>query len=87
MQDDMQTQTDSLQRGGSRTLSPRLLSAVACILHDLESARVTRRQKAIAFFVALCVLLVAAAVSLNIGWILVNAGASRRSSSASSCSP
>src|ERR671923_2491246 len=33
----------------------------------------TRRQKAIAFFVALCVLLVAAAVSLNIGWILINA--------------
>jgi len=35
---------------------------------------VTRRQKAIAFFVALCVLLVAAAVSLNIGWIIANAG-------------
>jgi signal transduction histidine kinase len=35
---------------------------------------VTRRQKAIAFFVALCVLLVAAAVSLNIGWIVTNAG-------------
>jgi signal transduction histidine kinase len=34
---------------------------------------VTRRQKAIAFFVALCVLLVGAAISLNIGWILVNA--------------
>jgi two-component system, OmpR family, sensor histidine kinase SenX3 len=34
---------------------------------------VTRRQKAIAFFVALCVLLVAAALSLNIGWILINA--------------
>ena len=34
----------------------------------------TRRQKAIAFFVALCVLLVTAAVSLNIGWILTNAG-------------
>ena len=33
-----------------------------------------RRQKAIAFFVALCVLLVAAAVSLNIGWIVTNAG-------------
>src|ERR671922_1093736 len=33
----------------------------------------TRRQKAIAFFVGLCVLLVAAAVSLNIGWILINA--------------
>ena len=32
----------------------------------------TRRQKAIIFFVALCVLLVAAAVSLNIGWILIN---------------
>jgi signal transduction histidine kinase len=35
---------------------------------------VTRRHKAIAFFVALCVLLVAAAVSLNIGWIIANAG-------------
>jgi signal transduction histidine kinase len=34
---------------------------------------VTRRQKAIAFFVPLCVLLVAAAVSLNIGWIVINA--------------
>jgi len=34
---------------------------------------VTRRQKAIAFFVALCVLLVGAAVSLNIGWIVINA--------------
>ena len=33
----------------------------------------TRRQKAIAFFVALCVLLVAAALSLNIGWIIANA--------------
>lgn len=33
----------------------------------------TRRQKAIAFFVPLCVLLVAAAVSLNIGWIVINA--------------
>ena len=33
----------------------------------------TRRQKAIAFFVALCVLLVAAAVSLNIGWVVINA--------------
>ena len=33
----------------------------------------TRRQKAIAFFVALCVLLVAAAISLNIGWIVINA--------------
>ena len=33
----------------------------------------TRRQKAIAFFVALCVVLVAAAVSLNIGWIVINA--------------
>jgi two-component system sensor histidine kinase SenX3 len=32
---------------------------------------VTRRQKAVAFFVALCVLLVAAAVSLNIGWIVI----------------
>lgn len=32
-----------------------------------------RRQKAIAFFVALCVLLVAAAVSLIIGWIVINA--------------
>lgn len=33
----------------------------------------TRRQKAIAFFVALCVLMVAAAVSLNVGWIVINA--------------
>jgi signal transduction histidine kinase len=33
---------------------------------------VTRRQKAVAFFVALCVLLVAATVSLNIGWIVIN---------------
>ncbi len=33
----------------------------------------TRRQQAIAFFVALCVLLVAAAVVLNVGWILINA--------------
>ncbi len=33
----------------------------------------TRRQKAIAFFVALCVLLVAAAVLLNISWIITNA--------------
>ena len=33
----------------------------------------TRRRKAIAFFVTLCVLLVAAAVSLNIGWIVINA--------------
>jgi signal transduction histidine kinase len=34
---------------------------------------VTRRQQTIAFFVALCVLLVGAAVALNIGWIVVNA--------------
>jgi signal transduction histidine kinase len=33
----------------------------------------TRRQKAIAFFVVLCVLLVAAAVALNITWIVINA--------------
>lgn len=33
----------------------------------------TRRQKAIAFFVALCVLLVGAAVSLNVGWIVITA--------------
>ena len=33
----------------------------------------TRRQKAIAFFVVLCVVLVAAAVSLNIWWILMTA--------------
>jgi signal transduction histidine kinase len=37
----------------------------------------TRRQKAIAFFVALCVLLVAAAVSLNIGWIVITAERAR----------
>jgi two-component system, OmpR family, sensor histidine kinase SenX3 len=34
---------------------------------------VTRRQNAIAFFVAFCVLLVAAALSLNIGWIVITA--------------
>src|SRR5215216_3634314 len=33
----------------------------------------TRRQKAIAFFIAFCVLLVTAAVSLNISWIVINA--------------
>jgi two-component system sensor histidine kinase SenX3 len=33
----------------------------------------TRRQKAIGFFITLCVLLVTAAVSLNIGWIVINA--------------
>lgn len=33
----------------------------------------TRRQQAIAFFVALCVVLVAAAISLNITWIVINA--------------
>ena len=33
----------------------------------------TRRQQAIAFFIALCVLLVAAALFLNISWILINA--------------
>src|SRR5689334_24740393 len=33
----------------------------------------TRRQKAIAFFVAFCVLLVAAAISLNVSWIVTNA--------------
>lgn len=37
----------------------------------------TRRQKAIAFFVALCVLLVAAAISLNIGWIVIYARLAR----------
>ena len=34
----------------------------------------TRRQKAIAFFVALCVLLVIAALLLNISWVITNAG-------------
>jgi signal transduction histidine kinase len=34
---------------------------------------VTRRQKAIAFFVGLCVLLVGAAITLNISWILITA--------------
>jgi len=34
----------------------------------------TRRQKAMAFFVALCVLLVAVALLLNIGWVINNAG-------------
>jgi two-component system, OmpR family, sensor histidine kinase SenX3 len=38
---------------------------------------VTRRQKAIAFFVALCVVLVAAAISLNIGWIVITAERTR----------
>jgi two-component system sensor histidine kinase SenX3 len=33
----------------------------------------TRRQKAISFFVALCVLLVAGAISLNVGWIVITA--------------
>src|SRR4051812_8254001 len=37
----------------------------------------TRRQKAIAFFVGLCVLLVAAAVSLNIGWVVITAERAR----------
>jgi hypothetical protein len=32
----------------------------------------TRRQTATIVFVVLCVVLVAAAVSLNVGWILVN---------------
>jgi two-component system, OmpR family, sensor histidine kinase SenX3 len=40
---------------------------------------VTRRQKAIAFFVALCVLLVAGALSLNIGWIVITAERTRLS--------
>jgi signal transduction histidine kinase len=34
---------------------------------------VTRRQRAIAFFVTLCVLLVAAAVALIVGWVVINA--------------
>jgi two-component system sensor histidine kinase SenX3 len=33
----------------------------------------TRRQKAIGFFITLCVLLVTAAVSLNVSWIVINA--------------
>ena len=37
----------------------------------------TRRQKAIAFFVALCVLLVGAALSLNVGWIVITAERAR----------
>ena len=32
----------------------------------------TRRQTATVVFIVLCVVLVAAAVSLNVGWILVN---------------
>ena len=32
----------------------------------------TRRQTATVVFIVLCVVLVAAAVTLNIGWILVN---------------
>jgi two-component system sensor histidine kinase SenX3 len=34
---------------------------------------VTRRQKAIAFVVAFCVVLVAAAIALNVSWIVINA--------------
>ena len=37
----------------------------------------TRRQKAIAFFVALCVVLVTAALLLNIGWIVITAERTR----------
>ncbi len=37
----------------------------------------TRRQRAIAFFVALCVLLVGATIALNVVWILTNAGEGR----------
>ena len=37
----------------------------------------TRRQQAIAFFVALCVILVIAAISLNIGWIAMMAERAR----------
>ena len=37
----------------------------------------TRRQQAIAFFVALCVILVIAAISLNIGWITMMAEQAR----------
>lgn len=33
----------------------------------------TRRHRAIGFFITLCVLLVAAAVSLNIGWVVITA--------------
>lgn len=33
----------------------------------------TRRQKAIAFVVAFCVVLVAAAIALNVSWIVINA--------------
>ena len=33
----------------------------------------TRRQKAIAFVVAFCIVLVAAAVALNVSWIVINA--------------
>ncbi len=39
----------------------------------------TRRHKAIAFFIALCVLLVAGAISLNIGWIVITAERTRLS--------
>jgi len=34
--------------------------------------RITNRSKAIAFFVVLCVCLVALAVALNVGWIILN---------------
>jgi two-component system sensor histidine kinase SenX3 len=40
----------------------------------LYNARMTRRQQAIAFVVGFSVLLVGAALLLNIGWILANAG-------------
>ena len=39
----------------------------------------TRRHKAIAFFIPLCVLLVAGALSLNIGWIVITAERTRLS--------
>jgi signal transduction histidine kinase len=38
---------------------------------------VTRRQRAIAFFVALCVLLVGATIALNVVWIVTNTGEGR----------
>jgi signal transduction histidine kinase len=63
---------------GWRFSTPFLRTGHVCILHSAfciaRITPVTRRQKAIAFFVALCVLLVAAALLLNVGWVITNAG-------------
>ena len=49
------------------------MSASSCGAAQYNS-RVTRRQRAIAFFVTLCVLLVAAAVALIVFWVLSTVG-------------